>query len=291
MDIKALRAPDWKDYELIDCGNFEKLERFGPYTLIRPEPQALWDRKLPETKWREMAHARYVAKTSTSGEWERYKPINSPWKINYHSNGLDLSFLLKFTAFKHVGVFPEQAANWNYLFDFIKSGNQDKALNLFAYSGGASLAAKAGGADIIHLDSVKQVVTWARENMDLSGLKDIRWVVEDAAKFAEREAKRGKKYNAIIMDPPSYGLGPSGERWKLEEQLNTLLKNAFSLLDPERHCFILNTYTLNLSALVLKNLIRSIYPQAENIEAGELYVQSKTGFELPLGSYIRFQKR
>lgn len=290
MQFQAIRAPDWKDYELLDCGNFEKMERFGPYILIRPEPQALWDPKWKEEKWRNLAHARYIARTSTSGEWEKYKNIVSPWSIQYNSKEFNLSFLLKFTAFKHIGLFPEQAANWEYLYNFLKTGKQDTALNLFAYTGGASLAAKAAGADIIHLDSVKQVISWARENMELSHLENIRWVVEDASKFAEREVKRNHHYNAIILDPPSYGLGPQGERWKLEDQLNGLLKNTLSLLNPKRHCFILNTYTLNLSAFVLKNLILSIFPSAENIEAGELYIESKTGFELPLGSYLRFSK-
>jgi 23S rRNA (cytosine1962-C5)-methyltransferase len=289
MTTKNLKAPDWKDYELLDCGNFEKLERFGRYVLIRPEPQALWDRKLSEQDWLKMAHARYVAKTSTSGEWQRLKNIQSPWNIHY--DRLNLTFHLKFTAFKHVGIFPEQAANWDYIYKFLESGqSNDKGLNLFAYTGGASLAAKKGGSDIIHLDSVKQVVTWAKENMELSGLNGIRWVVEDAAKFAEREKKREHLYNLLIMDPPSYGLGPNGERWKLEDQLNDLLKNTLSLLNPQRHCFILNTYSLNLSALVLENMIKSIFPVATNIEAGELFTASKSGFNLPLGSFIRFQQ-
>jgi 23S rRNA (cytosine1962-C5)-methyltransferase len=292
LEKKIITSPEWKDYELIDSGNFEKLERFGPYTLIRPEPQALWDRKLPESKWRSLAHARYVAKTSTSGNWEKYKEIKSPWNISFEQKDLKVSFSLKFTAFKHVGVFPEQAAHWVYLYDFLKKSGirQPKVLNLFAYTGGASLAAKAAGADVIHLDSVKQVVSWSRENMELSGLKDIRWVVEDAAKFAQREAKRGNKYHAIIMDPPSYGLGPNGERWKLEDQLNELMKNVLSLLDEEKHCFIMNTYSLNLSSLVLKNLAESILKEPNIDDFGELAAESKQGQILPLGSFIRLKK-
>jgi 23S rRNA (cytosine1962-C5)-methyltransferase len=287
-----LRAPDWKDYELIDCGNFEKLERFGPYILIRPEPQALWDRKLSEKEWVKMAHARYVARTSTAGEWEKYKDMKTPWKITYQGKKFNISFNLKFTAFKHVGVFPEQSANWEYLNEFLsKCGDpQPKVLNLFAYTGGASLAARKAGADVIHLDSVKQVVNWAHENMELSGLKDIRWVVEDAYKFAQREAKRERTYNAIIMDPPSYGLGPNGERWKLEDQLNEMMKNVLSILDKERHCFIINTYSLNLSALVLKNIIEYHFGKIENEDFGELYLESSQKQMLPLGSYFRFQK-
>jgi 23S rRNA (cytosine1962-C5)-methyltransferase len=285
-----MRAPDWKDYELIDCGGFKKLERFGPYTVIRPEPQAIWDASLSEHDWKKIAHAEYIPGTSTSGEWKKFKPMDNQWEITWHKE-FNLRFHLKFTAFKHLGIFPEQAANWLYLYDFLKKCKvpQPKVLNLFAYTGGASLAAKAAGADVIHLDSVKQVVNWSRDNMELSGLKDIRWVVEDAALFVAREAKRGHKYNAIIMDPPSYGLGPKGERWKLEEHLNDMMKNTLQLLDPGNNCFIINTYSLNLSALILKNIVRSIMPQQKEFELGELYVQSKQNQELPLGSYLRFQ--
>lgn len=291
--MDTLRAPKWTDYELIDCGNFEKLERFGKYILIRPEPQALWDKKLTDSQWRQMADARYKAQSSTSGEWERYKEIRTPWQISFPYKQMHLNFILKFTTFKHLGVFPEQAANWMYVYDFlekIKADASTHVLNLFAYTGGASLAAKSAGADVIHLDSIKQVVNWSRENMESSGLSNIRWVVEDAMKFVEREYKRGRKYKTIIMDPPSYGLGPKGERWKLEEHLNEMLKMALSLLDPHQHCFILNTYSLNLSPLVLKNLINSILPSAENVEVGELFTESREAQQLPLGSYLRFQK-
>ncbi len=289
--MNELIAPAWKDYELIDSGNEEKIERFGSYTLIRPEPQALWDRKLSEKEWIKHAHARYKADTSTSGDWERFKEIRSPWILPFHGEGFDLKFNLKFTAFKHVGVFPEQSANWNYLYHFLKNCGiaQPKVLNLFAYTGGASLAAKKAGADIIHLDSVKQVINWSRENMESSGLKDIRWVVEDAMKFAVREAKRGNKYHAIIMDPPSYGLGPAGERWKLEDQLNEMLKYTLSLLSPDKHCFILNTYSLNLSSIILKNIVESNI-KVKDPDYGELCLNSKQNVILPLGSYYRFVK-
>jgi len=287
-----MRALDWKYYELLDCGNFEKLERFGKYILIRPEPQAIWDRKQTEKQWLDQAHARYVAKSSTAGDWERLKPISYPWIVKWQSSGMDLAFNLKFTAFKHIGIFPEQAANWVYLYDFLKNSGIEKprVLNFFAYTGGASLAAKAAGADIIHLDSVKQVVSWSKENMELSNLHNIRWVVEDAAKFALREVKRGNTYHAIIMDPPSYGLGPTGERWKLEDDLNDMMKNVLQLLAPEKHAFIINTYSLNLSPIILKTLALSIKPDIENPEYGELYVESKEKQDLPLGSFLRFKK-
>ena len=287
-----MQAPDWEDYELIDCGAFKKLERFGAYILIRPEPQALWDPKLSFKEWRTKAHAEYEATSSTTGEWKKFKPIPFQWFIQWKSKDFNLKFQLKFTSFKHLGIFPEQAANWTYLFNYLKNCGirEPKVLNLFAYTGGASLAAKAAGADVIHLDSVKQVVSWAKENMEVSGLKDIRWVVEDAALFAAREFKRAHLYNAIIMDPPSYGLGPKGERWKLEEHLNQMLKNVLPLLDPDNHCFIINTYSLNLSPLILNNLVRSILPNAKGIEHGDLYIMSSQKQEMPLGAYLRFQK-
>ncbi|MCX6350896.1 MAG: class I SAM-dependent methyltransferase [Bacteroidetes bacterium] len=287
-----LESPPWKDYELLDCGNFEKLERFGSYILIRPEPQAIWDRAMDNKEWLSIAHARYTAKTSTSGEWEKFQKMPANWVIKYKGNGFTISFGLKFTAFKHLGVFPEQAANWEYLYTYLQQLRKPdaKVLNLFSYTGGASLAAKAGKADVVHLDSVKGVVNWAKENMELSGLDNIRWVVEDAAKFAEREAKRGNTYNAIIMDPPSYGLGPKGERWKLEDNLNDMMKNVLSLLDKDNFCFIINTYSLNLSPLVLKNLFQSILPVKTDMEFGELYTKSTQGHQLPLGSFLRCKK-
>lgn len=290
--MTELIAPSWTEYELIDCGNFEKLERFGPYILIRPEPQAMWDRKLSEKEWIDLAHARYEAKTSNSGDWQQIKKIFTPWKIDFEGEGFSLKFKLNFTAFKHIGIFPEQSANSNYLYKFLKNSGiaQPKVLNLFAYTGGASLAAKKAGADVIHLDSIKQVVNWSRENMELSGLKDIRWVVEDALKFAIRESRRGNKYHAIIMDPPSYGLGPAGERWKLEDHLNDMMKHVLSLLDPDKHCFIINTYSMNLSSLVLKNLVESNI-KVKNPDYGELCLKSKQGIVLPLGSYFRFIKQ
>jgi 23S rRNA (cytosine1962-C5)-methyltransferase len=290
--MKLLIAPKWEDYELIDCGGFEKLERFGDYTLIRPEPQALWDKKLTDREWQQIAHGKYVAKSSTSGNWDQYKKMSTPWQVGFKSKEFSIRFLLKFTAFKHVGVFPEQAANWTFLHEFLKESGirQPRVLNLFAYTGGASLAAKAAGADVVHLDSVKQVVGWARENMEVSGLKDIRWIVEDAARFTAREAKRGNRYHAIIMDPPSYGLGPTGERWKLEDQLNELMQNALAILEPDKHCFIINTYSLNLSSLVLKNIVERVQMKPAIHDFGELCIESKQKQLLPLGSYLRLRK-
>ncbi|MDZ4838734.1 MAG: class I SAM-dependent methyltransferase, partial [Bacteroidota bacterium] len=279
----------WKDYELIDVGNGEKLERFGPYVFIRPEPQALWEPIMTKVEWQEKFDAKYMAKNSNSGDWFQKTKIASPWIIKYDlPDKKQIQFLLKFTAFKHLGVFPEQASNWEYLYKYLTESklNNPKVLNLFAYTGGASLAAKAAGADVVHLDSVKTVVNWANDNMKLSRLTDIRWIVEDAMKFIAKEAKRGNKYNAIIMDPPSYGLGPAGERWKLEDQLNDLIKLAIELLDKENFSIIINTYSLNLSPLLLDNMVARKL-KIKDKEFGELYVKSETGFKLPLGSYFR----
>jgi 23S rRNA (cytosine1962-C5)-methyltransferase len=198
---------------------------------------------------------------------------------------------LALTSFKHVGIFPEQAVNWNYIYQSIteikKTVAAPKFLNLFAYTGGASLAAKAAGADVTHVDSIKQVVTWARENMDLSKLENIRWVVEDAMKFVKREVKRGNKYNGIILDPPAYGHGPDGEKWKLEDNINEMMKLVLQLLDDEKCFVILNAYSLGLSAMVTENLLAE--KQNPKIEIGELYLQSTTNQKLPLGVFGRFK--
>lgn len=213
---------NWKDYELLDSGRGAKLERFGEYVLARPEPKALWDKSMTDEEWNRLAHTRFIpgagfgkAGKEDSGTWERLRNMPDQWWIRYN-RGPKFSLRLGLTSFKHVGVFPEQAANWDYIFkqtSYIaaKTGSKPKVLNLFAYTGAASLAAKCAGADVTHLDSVRQVVTWAHGNQDRSGLDGIRWVVEDAMKFANREAKRGNLYQGVILDPPAYGHGPDGE--------------------------------------------------------------------------------
>ena len=280
----------WKDYQLIDSGNFEKLERFGKYVTIRPEPQAVWDKSLSEKEWNAKATVKFESKSSSSGTWKKIKQMPDQWQIQYVHNKLQLKFRLGLTAFKHVGIFPEQAVNWEYIYSNVKKMKtpQPKILNLFAYTGGSSLAAKAAGADIIHLDSIKQVVTWAKENMELSGLKDIRWLVEDALTFVKREVKRGKKYNGIILDPPAYGHGAAGEKWKLEDQINEMMKLVFSLLDEKEHFLLLNTYSLGFSSLIIENLMNSYAAKPVKIETGELYLQDDFSKKLPLGVFGRF---
>ena len=207
--------------------------------------------------------------------------VKSPKSDSPEKSEYNLKFRLALTAFKHVGIFPEQACNWDYIFNVVKAikAKPPRVLNLFAYTGGASLAAKAAGADVVHLDSVKQVVTWANENMELSNLDGIRWVVEDAMTFVKREMKRGKKYNGIILDPPAYGHGTEGEKWKMEEMINEMMKNVLNLLDEQEHFLILNTYSLGFSSLVVENLLAG----SPGLSTGELFLQSKTGIKLPLG--------
>lgn len=291
--IQLLTPQHWKDYELIDCGDFEKLERFGNIILIRPEPQAVWAKQLPESEWQKQHHIRFKGRSATSGEWiKKNSNIPDRWHVTYKNSEVSIKIRLALTSFKHVGVFPEQAVNWDYISSTIKKFKtpDPKVLNLFAYTGGASLIARATGADTTHVDSIKQVVTWANENQELSGLKDIRWVVEDALKFVKREIKRGKKYQGIILDPPAYGHGPNGEKWKLEDHIQEMMQDVVKLLDDEEHFLILNTYSLGFSSVIVENLIRSSYNRANNLETGELYLQATAGSKLPLGVFGKFYK-
>jgi 23S rRNA (cytosine1962-C5)-methyltransferase len=289
--IQLLTPTHWKDYELIDCGDFEKLERFGNVVLIRPEPQAVWTKALPESEWQRLHNIRFKGRSATSGEWVKKNPATPDrWHVEYKNAEAAIKFRLALTSFKHVGIFPEQAVNWDYISQNVKKFKtaEPKVLNLFAYTGGASLIARAAGADTTHVDSIRQVVTWGNENQELSGLKDIRWVVEDALKFVKRELKRGKKYNGIILDPPAYGHGPNGEKWKLEDQINEMMGEVTQLLHPDEHFLILNTYSLGFSSVIVENLIKGAFPAAENLEIGELYLQATSGIKLPLGVFGKF---
>ena len=291
--IELLSPRHWKDYELLDCGDFEKLERFGELILIRPEPQAVWAKALPESDWNKLHHIRFKGKSATSGEWMK-KNAKSPdrWNIAYKNEDIAIKFRLGLTSFKHVGIFPEQAVNWDFIAQQVKrfKNPEPKILNLFAYTGGASLAAKAADADTTHVDSIKQVVTWANENQELSGLANIRWVVEDALKFVKRELKRGKTYNGIILDPPAYGHGPNGEKWKLEDHIQEMMHDVVQLLDPEEHFLILNAYSMGFSSVIIENLLKGSMPSIQNLHCGELYLQASSGCKLPLGVFGRCSK-
>lgn len=304
--------PLWKDYQLIDCGNFEKLERFGKIVMARPEPKAIWDKSLSEDEWNRLMHTRFApgagfgkAGKEDSGTWKRVKRMDDQWFINYGGYGAEgPSFRLRLglTSFKHVGVFPEQAPNWEYIYSHTKALVEKakaegrptpKVLNLFAYTGAASLAAKAAGADVTHLDSVRQVVTWAKGNMENSSLDNIRWVVEDALKFARREAKRGNVYQGIILDPPAYGHGPDGEKWKLDECLNDMLKCVSAILAPTDSFMVLNLYSNGFSAVLGETVVRQNFclkTEFKEIQSGELVLTDSYGKRLPLSIVVRLSR-
>ena len=290
--MMLLAPKHFPDYELIDSGDFEKLERFGEYLTIRPEPQAVWGKKLPVKEWENKAHVKFIPRSSSAGTWKKLKQMPDQWRMGYDLvHGKEkkrITLRLGLTSFKHVGVFPEQSVNWDYIFNSTKNLKtpQPKVLNLFAYTGGSTLAARAAGADVTHLDSIKQVVTWAKENMELSGLDNIRWIVEDAMTYVKREAKRGKKYNGIILDPPAYGHGPNGESWKLEDHIREMTQHVASLLDEEDCFFLMNTYSLGFSSIIIENLLNETFLRGR-FETGEIFLNSTSGNKLPLGVFGR----
>jgi 23S rRNA (cytosine1962-C5)-methyltransferase len=292
--MELLHPSRWKDYELLDCGDFEKLERFGKYITIRPEPQAVWPRVKSVSEWEKLAHVKFVPKSSSSGEWKKLKVMPDQWTIDYtldDKKETSLTFRLGLTSFKHVGIFPEQAVNWDVIYTFMKKTPKAKFLNLFAYTGGASIAARAAGAEVTHVDSIKQVVTWANENMQKSNLDNIRWMVDDALKFAKKEVRRGNLYQGIILDPPAFGHGPNGEKWQLEDNIAEMMESVLGILDPTKHLLILNAYSLGFSALVPQNLLMPFAKKHKSdLSIGELYLPAKSGVNLPLGVWGRLEK-
>jgi len=294
MSFNRIVPENLPEYELLDTGGFEKLERFGKYTLRRPEPQAVWNKALSESEWQRLSDASFFRqneKDAENGNWQIKTKMPDRWMVRYRSGKMNLNMRLALTSFKHVGIFPEQAENWDYISQCISSFKTEapRVLNLFAYTGGASLAAKAAGADVTHVDSVKQVVTWSRENMESSGLDGIRWVVEDAFKFVQRELKRNKTYHGIILDPPAYGRGPDGEKWILEKQINELISMCADLLEAKDSFFLINLYSMGFSPLITENLIQAYFPGQE-YESGELILRDKEGRGLPTGTFVRFSR-
>ena len=320
MNIEQPSA-QWKDYELIDSGDFSKLERFGKYLAIRPEPKALWSKSMPDSEWRRMAQTEFKpgagfgkAGKEDSGTWVMLGKMPEQWVIGYDGSqqGPKFNLRLGLTSFKHVGVFPEQAPNWEFIYSntsrLVKAAAASKApvpkvLNLFAYTGAASLAARVAGADVTHLDSVRQVVTWAKGNMELSRATDIRWVVEDALKFVKREARRGNKYQGLILDPPAYGHGPNGEKWKLDECLFEMLRECSAILAPKDSFMVLNLYSNGYSAVLADTVVRSAFagllggsqrgPAGQSgfadprLTYGELVLRDRFGKALPLSVFSR----
>lgn len=279
---------------MVDCGGFEKLERFGRYVTVRPEPQAIWHKSLPEEEWERMASAvfRRDANSEERGRWLLGAGMPEQWRIDYRYRGMSLRMRLGLTSFKHVGVFPEQGENWNFIYDSVaelkaRLGREPRVLNLFAYTGGASLAARSAGAEVTHVDSVRQVVTWARENMEASGLDGIRWVVEDAMKFVRREVRRGRSYDGIILDPPAYGRGPEGEKWVLGQDIGPMLECCTRLLSATDGFLVLNLYSMGFSALLAKSIVGQLFPVPSAEEFGELFFYDRAEKMLPLGVFYR----
>ncbi|MDQ5983431.1 MAG: Ribosomal RNA large subunit methyltransferase K/L [Eubacteriales bacterium SKADARSKE-1] len=285
-----MRLANWNDYELIDASSGEKLERWGDIILIRPDPQIIWNTPKQHPLWKD-AHAKYHRSSSGGGHWETLKDMPETWEIKYQK----LTFRLKMMGFKHTGIFPEQATNWDFIADKIsKSSKKLKILNLFAYTGGATLAAAKAGAEVCHVDASRGMVTWARENAKSSSLENapIRWLIDDCIKFVEKEKRRGNLYDGIIMDPPSYGRGPGGEVWKLESKLFSLLNTCSEILSTDAKVFILNSYTTGLSPSVMEYLLGVTVAKGHGglVSSSEIGLPVTTsGLVLPCGATAIWQ--
>jgi 23S rRNA (cytosine1962-C5)-methyltransferase len=278
--MNRIYSEHWNEYELIDAGNNKKLERFGKIITIRPDRNAYFSPILSEKEWKQKAHFEFIEETTNTGNWKSLKQ-NTPteWKVSFKK----IVFNLKLTKFKHLGIFPEQRTNWDFIAHHIKSNH--KFLNLFAYTGGASLIAKKNDADVFHCDSVKQIIAWTKENMESSKLTDIRWVLDDALKFASKEVNRGKKYDGIIMDPPAFGIGAKKERWKIEAKFPELVKVASELLS-DKGFLIINTYSPKLKEEIIQETIKKFFPN-KKIEINKLSIKTTTGKTLEYGELTR----
>lgn len=283
---------DWKDYELIDCSNGEKLERWENQILVRPDPQVIWKSERKNKNWFN-PHAQYARSKTGGGEWNVFKRMPNVWQVKYK----DLTFNIKTMGFKHTGLFPEQAVNWDFTREVIRnSGRKDiKVLNLFAYTGGATVACLKEGASVVHVDASKGMVQWAKENVDSSGLKEkpVRWIVDDCIKFVQREIRRGNKYDIVILDPPSYGRGPKGEIWHLEDSLYDFIELVKQVLSDDALMILLNSYTTGLSASVMKYILDDIIVKEKggSVTADEIGLPvSSNGEVLPCGATAIWMK-
>ena len=282
-------ASDWKDYEILDMADGEKLERWGNFLLIRPDPQIIWKEKSFKDKWGQ-ANARYNRSNKGGGGWQYKKRLPESWQIKYKN----LTFNIKPMGFKHTGLFPEQAVNWDWMIDKIKNSKRNiKVLNLFAYTGGATVACLSAGAEVCHVDSSKGMTLWAKENVESSGLKDkpVRFIVDDVIKFVQREIRRGNKYDAIVMDPPSYGRGKNGEVWQFEENIGDLINLCTKVLSDKPLFFLINSYTTGISSKVLENMLSlNMNKYKGKITSGEIGLpMSDSKLVLPCGIYGRWE--
>lgn len=281
-------ASDWNDYQILDMANGEKLEKWNNITLVRPDPQIIWKQKTYPEKWKK-ADAKYSRSNTGGGAWNYNKKLPSAWQVKYK----DLVFNIKPMGFKHTGLFPEQAVNWDWMINKIKSTNKEiKVLNLFAYTGGATVACLSAGASVCHVDSSKGMVSWAKENVTSSGLQDrkVRYIVDDVVKFVNREIRRGNKYDAIIMDPPSYGRGTNGEVWKFEDNIYDLVELCSKVLTDEPLFFLINSYTTGISSMVLENILKLNIHTKGKFSNGEIGIpMQNSNLVLPCGIYGRWE--
>ena len=285
MDV----ARDWKDYEILDMANGEKLEKWKDVILVRPDPQIIWKSKSFPERWKN-ANARYIRSSTGGGNWDFNKKVPANWQVKYK----ELIFNIKPMGFKHTGLFPEQAVNWDWMINKIQHANRDiKVLNLFAYTGGATVACSYAGASVCHVDSPKGMVTWAKENITSSGLQNnpVRYIIDDVVKFVSREIRRGNKYDAIIMDPPSYGRGTNGEVWKFEENISDLVELCTKVLSDRPLFFLINSYTTGISSTVLENILRLNIKAKGKLSSGELGLPMKdSNLVLPCGIFSRWEE-
>ena len=285
MDV----ARDWKDYEILDMANGEKLEKWKDVILVRPDPQIIWKSKSFPERWKN-ANARYIRSSTGGGNWDFNKKVPANWQVKYK----ELIFNIKPMGFKHTGLFPEQAVNWDWMINKIQHANRDiKVLNLFAYTGGATVACSYAGASVCHVDSSKGMVTWAKENITSSGLQNnpVRYIIDDVVKFVSREIRRGNKYDAIIMDPPSYGRGTNGEVWKFEENISDLVDLCTNVLSDNPLFFLINSYTTGISSTVLENILRLNIKAKGKLSSGELGLPMKdSNLVLPCGIFSRWEE-
>lgn len=283
-------ASDWNDYQILDMANGEKLEKWNNITLVRPDPQIIWKQKTYPEKWKK-ADAKYSRSNTGGGAWNYNKKLPSAWQVKYK----DLVFNIKPMGFKHTGLFPEQAVNWDWMINKIKSEKREiKVLNLFAYTGGATVACASAGASVCHVDSSKGMTTWAKENIESSGLKDkpVRFIVDDVVKFVNREIRRGNKYDAVIMDPPSYGRGAKGEVWQFENNIYDLVELCTNVLSDNPLFFLINSYTTGISSKVLEDILNLTVAKKYKgkLESGEIGIpMENSSLVLPCGIYGRWE--